>query len=520
MQAALLCPSNEWPAKETRLGPLDLEPPTPCASDLLPALARPAFEDFFRLPADPVPGDASGQSAAVAGQKRQRPAEGPAPSTRQRWPATFSDYYFSMTVLLMEEARAALASAAQQARCSLKRVCVLLICIVPMPLRRPPQALEQRRRLQGSAQARGAGGAACSVGLDEGAANQQLGMLELVSISGAPCDAAEDGSGSDSERVPEVDDGAIQLDLLLRDFPRTAAPTRGRLPTPRASALLGMSRDAVLLRVVAPDAGAECLPPLLGVTMPSAWPSVRVRILTSRGDALLLNRTLKAHIDKGKSASGTRISPCPCIVAKLDSLVSVALAFASLATVAYTPFAGLVLRPHTAVPSPLFRSLGSLGDHGTLSCPAAMPKPMFEALRQQYNPSQLDAILAVVSGGSFRAPGVSIDESGAFLPVLQACGAEITTLIGPPGCVRAEVRSAAHLRSPPPYILAPRCQHGEILHDPRDDICSSGDSDVDRCRRFNCPPSWTCAAQRSGCCHAIYQFCHARALVVRRRLGL
>lgn len=268
-------------------------------------------------------------------------------------------------------------------------------------------------------------------------------MLELVSISGTPCDSAEDGTESDSEGVPEVDDGVMQLDLSLRDFPRTAAPARERLPTPRASALLGMSRDAVLLRVVASDGGAECLAPLLGVTMPSVWPTVRVRIMASRGVATLLNRTLKAHVDKGKSASGARISPCPCIVAKLDSLVSVALAFASLATIAYTPFAGLVLRPQTAATSPFFRSLGSLGDHDTLNCPAAMPTSIFDALRQQYNPSQLAAILAVVSGGSFVAPGVSIDESGVFLPVSQACGAEITTLIGPPGCVRVEALSAA-----------------------------------------------------------------------------
>lgn len=136
-QAALLCPSNEWPTKEARLGPLDLELPAPCTSDLLPALARPTFEDFFRFSADTLPGVAPGQGAALAGQKRQRSAEAPAPSIRHSWPATFTDYYFSMTVLLMEEARAALASGAQQARRSLKRARVLLV-IMPTSLHRLP----------------------------------------------------------------------------------------------------------------------------------------------------------------------------------------------------------------------------------------------------------------------------------------------------------------------------------------------------------------------------------------------
>lgn len=125
-QAALLSPSSAWAEAASRLAPVDLRVPTPCDARLLPTLSRPSFEDYFRGVTRRAEEASSSQPAAPrAGQKRQREldvpagpaAAPPAASTarppvhaRRVWPTTYQEYYYTMSTLLLEEARAALAA--------------------------------------------------------------------------------------------------------------------------------------------------------------------------------------------------------------------------------------------------------------------------------------------------------------------------------------------------------------------------------------------------------------------------
>ena len=267
-----------------------------------------------------------------------------------------------------------------------------------------------------------------------------------MSIAG-PSAVEHEGESPDSDDSCELAEGlglevmdnrddAISLVITLGDFPRDKYS--GRLPTPRASNVAGMARDAVLLGLVDGTSG-NALQPLLGVVMPGNGPFPRIRVIAPRIVVQAMRRTLAAHVAKGKSSAGKLNSPCSCVVVKLESLVSSAVEYSSVATVAYTPFAGLIFRPTQAKLTPFCRGLMSTcssvagGAEPSIACPVAMPSPLFEALRLQYNSSQLAAILAVVSGGSYCVPGIMLDEEGNFMPLPRPGNVEVTTLIGPPG---------------------------------------------------------------------------------------
>lgn len=441
--------SDAWPEAESKLSPADLRPPTPCDALLLPTLSRPAFEDYFRGVEGAAPGSGTGQSAPPqAGQKRQREGEsvacaasaaGQSPAPRRAWPASFSEYHFTMSILLLEEARATLAGGVV----AVSRLAVAEAASPLLYYRIIPcfQALEHRRQVHPSGRGPTISGDRPSHDAGTGSLGgaPPYGMLELVSVAGpSTVDKESDDSCSDDGALAdEVDDDGevVELVAALGDFPRDKCAA-DRFPTPRAFAIAGMARDVVLIRVPG-SAGGQSLPPLLGVVMPSSGALQRVRFMVPRSHIQALRRTLAAHAAKGKSSAGKRNSPCPCVVVKLESLFSSAVEYTSVAAVAYTPFAGLIFRPTKATPTPFFKSLRAAsvesGAETPMARPQAMPLPLFESLRLQYNPSQLAAVLAVVSGGSYSAPGTMLNEDGKFMPLPRLRNVEVTTLIGPPG---------------------------------------------------------------------------------------
>lgn len=247
----------------------------------------------------------------------------------------------------------------------------------------------------------------------------------LVAVSDAPL------SDSDGFDVPSLSGSAAGIDLcgLILTL---SDPDR----------LLGggsSSKDAVLLRLESvaiaaavrdnrAGSGGAGPPVLLGITTGGGEASVRLRVCVHRRIAQELRHALAAATVHASAAAG-----CRCMVARLDSLHSVLLAYSSVAAVANTPFGGLVLQPHRSVGLQKATLTLASADVQTPRCPKAMSVALFDALMKQYNASQVAAILSVASGGAFRVPGADVGRGGVLRSQPTARNAEVTLLIGPPG---------------------------------------------------------------------------------------
>ena len=110
-----MCTPAEWPACESDFYRQQRDQDqrcidtTMCPIDLLPKLPRPNFSDFFEGPL------CHEQSPLTVGLKRSRHTDAeaaPCRSSSPAWPSSWAHYHFTFATLLLEEARAALASAA------------------------------------------------------------------------------------------------------------------------------------------------------------------------------------------------------------------------------------------------------------------------------------------------------------------------------------------------------------------------------------------------------------------------
>jgi hypothetical protein len=328
-----------------------------------------------------------------------------------------------------------------------------------------------------------------SVGSDEGSIGSLsakpplplvCGRLTLVAVAAG----SSTGPGRDvmygSSHGPLRGGAGVSLVLTFTDPPRMApsseASAQRFLPTVASSSrhqslakqLGAWSKEVVLLRLEG-GSGAQSLrdavldrgPPslahvMLGVTlgggtgMDDNGSHVRIQVVVKPGVAAQLQHAMAVAAAAPTSRYSLGFS-----IARLDSVFTSALQYSSVAAVAYTPFAGLILRPECAVRGSSYATLHQQQllrentDHSTLPArgdplivlrrPPAMPQALFDALFARFNSSQLSAILTVVTGGAFCVPLIEVGSDGALhAPPLSAAAApcarvEVTTLIGPPG---------------------------------------------------------------------------------------
>jgi hypothetical protein len=364
-------------------GPIHLQDPPATPINLLPGLPRADFSDFF---------GARREGAGAGG--------GVPPPSRLRWPeGSWQRYHATFSALLLEEARACLASGAVSAATD------------RISHGSGPSLILGRARTISLSISGGAG---------PGLAGYTRVFMTLESLSTAgPADSLAGLNGKDVVLLRPawialaacVQAASGTNSALIREMPPLLGLLARRPEVPPARRSEGGA---------AGEGGRQQHQPQpLRLTLTLLVPDWVMPLLPTLAK-------------RGKN------EPAPDIqrqwqVTRLESMSTALSSYTALAAVALSPFAAAVLAPHLARVNPQLEGMREGEEEAQPTRPSALPEPLFRALTRRYDASQLRVILAASCGGAYTLPVVTCGPNGTVQIVSGRKGAELSAVIGPPG---------------------------------------------------------------------------------------